>query len=445
MKKFFSRLSGIILIAGSFMSNAAEAEKPILKIGVVSDIQGYANSYDWGMINLEKAFKMLAPKRPDLILMVGDLADAADTDVFEMYMQMSDKYFGAGQPVHFSCAGNHDFWTAEPVGVRDSAGIYRNFCKFMKQDPANPLRKVINGYDFITMSEDADSYSDKMVAELEKSIQQAVARDNKKPIFVLTHYPPADTVCGSGSNWNVSLNKMFKKYPQVISLSGHTHYPLEDERSIWQKEYTAITTSTLCYGCMNDKTFNSVNGILPFAREVLQMMYMELYSDRLEIRRYNVADNREIKPERFWKIPLPFDPANPPYSFERRAAERKAPEFAADAKALLRYDFGFVFLIFDKAGHDDFVQYYRVKISKNGKKVFDQRYVGDFYRLKCHQQDGRMYFRLPGELLQDKNTPYRFEIFPVESFGKEGTPLVLDAQIPVRYKFREKVKLFPQE
>ena len=447
MKKFFSRFLGAILISGGVMAGAAEAvqEKPILKIGVVSDVQGYADPFDWGMVNLEKAFKMLAPKQPDVILMVGDLADAANTDVFEMYMRFSNEIFGGKQPIHFSCAGNHDYWTAEPMGVRDAKEIYRNFSKFMKQEAANPLRKVINGYDFISMSEDADFYSEKMVGELEKVIQEAVKRDNKKPIFVLTHYPPANTVCGSLKKETDPLTEMFKKYPQVISFSGHTHYPLEDERSIWQKEYTAITTSTLCYGCMNDRPFNSVNSILPFAREVLQMMYMELYSDRLVIRRYSVANNCEIKPDKPWIVPLPFDPANAPYSFERRAAERKAPEFPADAKTLLRYDFGFIFLIFDKALHDDFVQYYRVKISENGKTIFDEHYVSDFYRLKCHQQDNRMYFRLPGELLQKKNTPYRFEIFPVESFGKEGKPLILDAKIPVRYKFREKVRLFPQE
>ena len=75
--------------------------------------------------------------------------------------------------------------------------------------------------------------------------------------------------------------------------------------------------------------------------------------------------------------------------------------------------------------------------------VFDRKYVGDFYRLERNRAD-RMFFRLPGEVLVP-GTNYRYEVFPVESFGNEGEPLVLEAPIRARYRFRQNVNIYPQE
>ena len=49
--------------------------EPILKIGIVSDSQGYDVMEDWGMSNMEKALKMLEPHRPDIMISGGDIAD----------------------------------------------------------------------------------------------------------------------------------------------------------------------------------------------------------------------------------------------------------------------------------------------------------------------------------------------------------------------------------
>ena len=56
--------------------------RPVLKVGIVGDIQGYPVEYDWGMHNLERAFAMLAPKQPDVLIMDGDLSDQGDPEAF---------------------------------------------------------------------------------------------------------------------------------------------------------------------------------------------------------------------------------------------------------------------------------------------------------------------------------------------------------------------------
>ena len=43
------------------------------------------------------------------------------------------------------------------------------------------------------------------------------------------------------------MDKILKEYPQVIHFTGHTHYTIEDERSIWQNEYTWINVGPSHY------------------------------------------------------------------------------------------------------------------------------------------------------------------------------------------------------
>ena len=51
---------------------------PVLKIGIVSDSQCYDVREDWGMSNLADALKLLAEKKPEMLIMPGDLADLGD-------------------------------------------------------------------------------------------------------------------------------------------------------------------------------------------------------------------------------------------------------------------------------------------------------------------------------------------------------------------------------
>ena len=416
-------------------------EKPLLKVAIISDVQGYAEEYDWGMHNTELAFQILAPKQPDVLLMGGDLTDGRRKDAFAYYRKLVEKHFAGKIPVSVACAGNHDYLSELPHGDRGLDDvIYRQFCEALDQPLDNPYHTVIGGYDFIAVSENVyfDTpirYSDEMMAKLEDELKKAVARDNKKPIFVVTHFLPRNTVPGShGGSGIQSLRDLFNRYPQVVSFSSHVHYPLEDERNIWQGEFTAIQTSTLSYACMEERPFNSCGAIVPFAREVVQCMYMEIFADRLEIHRYNVEDQREIKPDRFWKVPLPFDPATAPYT-DARKLQRRAPEFVPGTKAYLRYDYGYLYLLFEEAKHDDFVHFYKLVLSdldEAGNAVFksEHLYVSNFYRLE-RNRDHRQVIQLPGVDL----TPLgrmRAEIYPVESFGNTGKPLVVDFKNPMK-------------
>ncbi len=411
--------------------NIRTSEVPVLKVGIISDIQGNEDRRDWGMYNLGLAFDMLAGMKTDVLLVAGDLADHGVAEVYRIYNELLKEKFGDNIPKQVFCDGNHDFWIAEK---QDPAKTFSDFCGYVGQSEDNPYHINIKGYDFIALStSDGHTYTQEKLDETDKLLERLTKEQPGKPVFVLTHFPPKDTVSGSHNPSGITeLLKLFEKYPEVVSFSGHTHYPLEDERTLWQGAFNAIETSTLSYGCIEEEVVNTAGGvILPFAREVIQMLTMDIYEDRLEVRRYNVADKREIAPDKRWKIPLPYT-GNAP---DRRSMA-KAPEFAEDAQMLIRYDYGFIYLIFDATVRGDFAQFYEIEISaKDAEGKWSPqktlRYVSNFYRL-TKNRDTREFFKFPPNAF-GKETEYLFRVYPVESFGKKGKPLEAVITIPASW------------
>lgn len=422
-------------------------KKPILKVGIVSDIQGYPYEADWGFYNLNKVLNVLANKRIDVLVNAGDIGDNAnDSSAIDYYMKLVKNHFGNNPPIQVACLGNHDF---EPRNCKRSQdeclnGFFDALC-----EPRNEIQhKIINGFDFIALSSNLKhNYDNEDCEKLRPFLYKAVKRNSKKPIFVITHYHPSRTVEASfGSDGSEPLRTVLNEYPQVISFSGHTHSPITDERCIWQGEFTAINTSGLSYCCVPEKYTNGCGPIPPFAREGLFFIYMEVFDDCVEIHRYNAEDQEEIKPEMAWVIKAPYNPCDAIYTDER-AKIRKAPAFSKDTRLILRYDYGFAYLVFEQAKHDDFVHYYRVVITPidsdiEGKPI-ELRFIGNFYRTK-QNRDSRLVFRMPPNTLE-AGKHYRIDLYPVETFGNEGTPLSIDIVTVDTYKFRNVAEIGPQE
>ncbi len=424
-------------------------QEPLLKIGIISDIQGAPYPEDWGSYNMEAAFALLAEKKVDMIINGGDTVDHPYDGVYELYWHKMNEYFGGQLPLHVVCEGNHDCFGSTPENY--TAALNHVF-DMLRRDHSNPWHQVIEGYDFLSIAtSDKAHYQDQAALEaLRAELEKAVARDNQKPIFVITHFPPKNTMSGSfGGSGSQELFDVLKDFPQVVSFSGHTHYPMRDERTIWQGEFTAIETSTLSYGCIGGEAFNVAGGcILPFAREVNEILYMEVFSDKLVIERWNVQDKLEIAPEYRWNIPLPFCAETAPYTREKRLPARTAPEFPQGAKILTRYDFGYYYIAFKSAVSGDFAQFYDIEITvqnDDGSWCDPQefRYVSDFYRWKKNQAD-LQFFKMPDTALKPGKV-HRFRVFPVESFGKRGTPLELVFTISKHTRLTPLGEQYPQE
>ncbi len=89
------------------------------------------------------------------------------------------------------------------------------------------------------------SYRNK--TRIREELDKTVLDDPTKPIFVITHLNPMDSVYGSDAWGNADIHDVLQDYPRVISLSGHFYYTVANERSIWQGNYTAMSTQSLDY------------------------------------------------------------------------------------------------------------------------------------------------------------------------------------------------------
>ena len=428
---------------------AAEAPsaKPLLRVAVLSDIQGYPYAEDAGMRNLERALDVLAGFHPDVVVNAGDISDTGrDAAAVAYYKKRCDARLG---PLpHIACMGNHElaFIPDELKTQRTVAAIRRDFnAVFGYPAGSRAVRRTIGGYDFVALSlSDCAGYTDDELAELKGLLDASVARDASKPIFVVTHYHPQNTVNDSASWWmGGGLRRLLDGYAQVVSLSGHTHAPLQDPRSIWQGGFTAIETSTLCYGCIfNDPpAANQVSSLLPYGHESVGFLLIEVFADRIAIRRFSACDRREIEPATPWSVKLPYRPEEAVYAPGARRA--CAPQFAGDPRPTLWYDYGFVYLMFDAASAGGPVMGYRIELAQKGGGVRSYLHLADFYRVAAHRSS-RVVFRAPPESLKPGKT-YHCAIRPVGFFGETGRAAEWFFTIDANYPIKDEPPLSVQE
>ncbi|MBR2720604.1 MAG: metallophosphoesterase [Lentisphaeria bacterium] len=422
----------LFMLMNFVCAGCAVQSVPNLRIAVTGDAQAVPFQQHWGMVNTEKAFRFLAPFKPDVLVQTGDLSDRAYPEVYPMYMECFRRNFSGRLPVQVACAGNHDFWSVEETAYDE---LWNNFADGLGISRENPCRQTIGGYDFITMTEEhCETYSGAMLARLKVKLDEAVARDSGKPFFVITHFAPENTMLGSQNNRRSAFRELLNNYPQAVSLSGHTHIPLELETSFWQGEFSALQTSTLSYGCITGNFANNAGKvILPYAREVQQALLIDIFDDRVEIRRYNVHEKRELGGGSLWRIDIPYDRKKAEFAALKRQESAVAPEFPENAELLVRHDFGFVYLLFPPAIHEKLVYGYKVKFFEKAgdgslKLLNESRYIGDFYRYEAHRSQ-EVSVKVPENIFL-KDRVVRAEVYPFEDYGKCGRPLVLEMKSP---------------
>ena len=178
---------------------------------------------------------------------------------------------------------------------------------------------IINNYNFIFWSSDNSNNEENAIEDyswIKSTLENARKNKNKKgdPIFVVTHIHPKKTVYGSDGYWgNAGIFDTLKNYPEVISISGHSHYSLRNIRSIWQGYFTAINTQSLSYIDL-DKFYQNLMDVRydSIKNDLIAYLSQEnVIFDRIEF------DTEEILEER-WKIDFPINNSNFRYTFEKR-------------------------------------------------------------------------------------------------------------------------------
>lgn len=259
-----------------------------------------------------------------------------------------------------------------------------DYYKLLHGVDATDNHYVINGYHFITMSRayvDGVRYADYQREWLKAELDKAVADDPTKPIFFAQHEHVDNTVYGSSDfeGWDDEFFKdIFMQYPQLVHFSGHSHYPLNDPRSLWQGEFTAIGTGALYY--------------LEFTVEDVRTVHPDGYKDEAQYWIVEVDANNRVRllgidliEEKVlveYILDNPADVANREYTPEKQAARSEAPVFADDAQIEVKKSLGKVSLTFDSAESTDGMPVYLYKIrvvNADGEEVYNDWLLPKYY------------------------------------------------------------------
>lgn len=175
--------------------------------------------------------------------------------------------------------------------------------------------------------------------------------DPSRPFFHIQHPHPKNTCYGSWA-WghDVGLStQALSRFPNAIALSGHSHYSLTDERTVWQGAFTSVGTGSLWStgipydefapdGYENSqasagasRTKLESEKLLPaiVSKDSKQAMLWKVYDDSIVIQRRDFGSEQFLGPD--WVLPLPaVEPK--PFAFVTRARKSVAPKFAEGAK-----------------------------------------------------------------------------------------------------------------
>ncbi len=278
--------------------------------------------------------------------------------------------------------------------------------------------EIINGYHFINLSLSDYSNYEPSLDWLKEELAKAAADDPKKPIFVQNHYPVTNTVYGSDLWGTNQLTEILNQYPQIIDFSGHSHYPINDPRSIWQGTFTALGCGTMSYYELEPGMIYGT--IPPNADKACQYYMVEVHADNsVNIKMYDVLTKQFFAAE--YDIETPSDPSTFVYTDERRNSA-DAPVFPAGAQITVE-EVGdtSVKLTIPQAADGECIHSYRFEFYRNGILDTTGSIWSEFY-----------FMDMPDTLTQEftgllEGSYYTVKVTALDSWGKEcEVPLSAD-------------------
>ena len=347
-----------------------------LRVGVLSDIHvtnetpGEHGSNEY----LRKALKYFDAQKVDAVLISGDLFTSGRTAELEIVAKTWFEVFpndcgSDGRHVErLFVTGNHDLdgcFYGRPKGesVKDcTARCKKDHFVFNRdevwqrlfKEPYEPcFIKKVKGYPFVMrhFPSDYTHWGERAAPEAVFAAHGAELK-KEKVFFYCQHVPGDDTVNASwllgGEKWQNGhddgyLKKLLKGYSNCVCLTGHTHYSLCDERSIWQGEYTAVNC-----GCLVGFAFTNrgrenghdtdKNPVPPrempmfSATKVHQGMLMTVYDNCIRFHKRDFRLDHTLSDD--WIVPI--GTVERPYAFDCRAKASRPPRFADGAKVAVR-------------------------------------------------------------------------------------------------------------
>lgn len=346
-------------------------------------------------------------KKLDAVLIAGDVTDMGTKIAFGSIKAAVQPVLKGDTQFLATISTSHDDRNLS----KSSLELYRNI---MGQE--TDFHRVINGFHFIGISAspiEGEHYDENQKKWLVEQLDAAVADDPSKPVFVIQHEHISNTVYGSSDfeGWGMpDFAEILKDYPQVIDFSGHSHYPINDARSIWQGEYTAFGTGGLYYA---EITVDDVKTVHPKNyRSASTFWVVEIDAEnRIRLRAVDLLAQEYLCE---YILSSPFERE---YTPEKQLERSESPVFSKDASVKVRNNK----LIFDAAESADGMPifiYRAFAVDSEGNRIPVGKTVPKYYR-----------YNVPSTVqIELENLPeedYIIEIVAENCYGIQSAPLTV--------------------
>ena len=271
---YFSLICLLLITSSTFASLSVDTvvkririNRELLNIGIISDAQFPENDENlsvghWGGVmngpkHVHRALNYFKKMSVDMIIMNGDMVNSpSGGNAYNTYNMLLDDVYGkerTGMPLLIYPMGNHEFYSS------NAENLYKDNVEL----PLNS-HYVVNGIHFIgvSCSDGNGGYTEDRLEYLRHHLEIAYHENKTNPIIVISHMPfKVDNFFGG--QWESPQAKEFYQilsaYPQVVYLCGHSHYPLFDDLSVIQKDFTIINTGSTSYFDLDWNTSKNKN------------------------------------------------------------------------------------------------------------------------------------------------------------------------------------------
>ena len=284
--------------------------------------------------------------------------------------------------------GNHEF-------KNDNYREY--FIKYFGSDPDTVTE--INGFSCIAFSGERGAtewtFTSSSLKWLSNAIDEAEDKADGKAVFVFQHPHPWGTVYGSTYWGDPQINIVLAGHNSVVDFSGHSHFPMNDPRSILQTTFTSV-------GCGAMATFETDKDYIPGQHPdgydpAAQMCIVEADNDgSVRIRGYDLLSDTYICD---YYIENVNDSDSYAYNYRNMKAHDSAPVFPEGTSARAYRNAGGEWVIsFDEAKCNYIVHDYRLTIvNDKGLIVYAGSFVDDYFVI---DEDDTADFRIGTDTLE---------------------------------------------
>jgi hypothetical protein len=405
------------------------AEVPYAKVGIMTDnhITDSPSSLERSRLALE----LFKREGVDAVADLGDLGQANYEKGYDMYREMVDSIFPvkAKRPEFLYVHADHELYNPKGGMLSREEGFKRFRAHIGIKHPYFTERSC-NGLPVLVFPQTLDLIGG--LKSYEEKIAAACKANPGMPVVVFDHVPPYDTVYNSVMWGDRGLNhrRILDKYPQVVSVSGHSHNSILNERCIWQGAFTAIDA-----GCLQRWQGITVGSPIK-SNQSYGVMVLEAYQTKLVFRRFDVRDGKECRSDARWIVPVPFNPARAPYSYAKRAKAERSTRFPCGSSVKVSTDavpFSTVTVSFSSAEREEDVLFYRIDIERRAKGGAWERFargdtMSDFHLRREDRKGAHSVNYSTGYFTGRKS--YRISVTPVGFFGTCGEPISCEWTAP---------------